>query len=285
VQTAVKEMRMVKRIKSGFTLIELLVVIAIIAILASMLLPALERARANSRRVACMNNLKQLGLALLIYANDWGGYFPYYDFDDAAVWSGHPSFGTGYITSKPNVSLALLTGQTDPTTPEFETAQYITDYRLFICPGRGDDKPYEKRAGALYRATRSDVAGRYEILRGGFSSCSYTYALGLNVQTHPDTAIMTDDPRADYPAAWRLYRHLSNHGVEGINALYVDGRVKWVATRKEAGRWVGGDAKSWGRVSVNEFPNAKECASGSLAHPDVAYQHRPRLLSNIYWTD
>jgi len=63
--------------KRGFTLIELLVVIAVIAVLAAILFPVFVRARVQARIKTCLNNQKQLGCAVMLYAGDWNDKFPY----------------------------------------------------------------------------------------------------------------------------------------------------------------------------------------------------------------
>src|SRR5690606_27594702 len=79
--------------KTGFTLIELLVVIAIISILAAILFPVFARARENARRTSCMNNLKQIGLGIFMYSQDYDEKLPRAVLADEGVASENNPYG------------------------------------------------------------------------------------------------------------------------------------------------------------------------------------------------
>src|SRR5438874_4424123 len=77
--------------RRGFTLIELLVVIAIIAILAAILFPVFAQAREKARQTSCLSNMKQLGLAIMMYTQDYDETYPKNEFVDQNGWGSWPA--------------------------------------------------------------------------------------------------------------------------------------------------------------------------------------------------
>jgi prepilin-type N-terminal cleavage/methylation domain-containing protein len=96
-----------RHVAGGFTLIELLVVIAIIAILASLLLPALSGAKQQAHVAKCLSNMRQVGLATRLYMDDFNSRFPFDDGKPGDVWRGYASAG----------DLEFAYGGGDHTTP------------------------------------------------------------------------------------------------------------------------------------------------------------------------
>jgi len=196
----------------GFTLIELLVVIAIIAILAAILFPVFARAREKARQASCQSNLRQLGLAVLMYAQDYDETLPI-GFRSGAGWCGDAS-------------------QPVPTWRQ-EVFPYIKNAQIFVCPSRRS--PNTCPAGAILPELGTYGCNSEWCERGVYSLASFqqpaqTFLIGEN-----DDSDWVVEPRSDFPSTpctiatytapgWHYpWRHF-----DGSVWVYMDGHAKWL---------------------------------------------------------
>ncbi len=180
-------MRILKRDK-GFTLIELLVVIAIIGILAGILLPVLSRARESARKTQCASNVRQIGMGLIMYANENNETFP--------------SDITTVVGDEAMRSLNLL----------YDT--YVSDNRVFNCPS--DTMVTAATNAGMSVSTANDSFDQDE--------CSYGYDWLHTLADDADVALAADRP----PAIPSATASTANHNARGQNVVYVDGHVEFV---------------------------------------------------------
>lgn len=131
------------RLRRGFTLIELLVVIAIIAILAAILFPVFAQAREKARAATCLSNMKQIALAVMMYATD------YDDTPAETGWDGPCSSPVPNASGYYAVGDAYFSGV---FSFPIATAPYIKNWQIFICPSDPDKGGFNKTGSYCYEA-------------------------------------------------------------------------------------------------------------------------------------
>jgi prepilin-type N-terminal cleavage/methylation domain-containing protein/prepilin-type processing-associated H-X9-DG protein len=203
--------------KRGFTLIELLVVIAIIAILAAILFPVFAKAREAARKTACINNLKQLGTGIMMYAQDYDETMPSANFGGLGATPTYASYGWSYI-------FVIL----EP---------YLKNQGILACPSAP-----KMMVGPAPQINVNYAYSEYIYDQGrGFSSLA---ALGNNNYGVASLAILGDSRfsgifndwdsgntgSTTYPTNYLGRVYLANNTVprhEGSNFVYADGHAKF----------------------------------------------------------
>ena len=197
--------------RRGFTLIELLVVVSIIALLAAILFPVFARARDNARRSACSSNMKQIGLGLMQYTQDWDEKLPVQAQPDSLGIANYAEYG---ITAgvKHNWIWAVQ--------------PYVKTWDIFWCPSMMQTTVYQPTGNSKCSYALNGVAqGRN--LSVITTPAELIYLQEQSVGYHLARQLPYKDPNSSNYYAWFWSTASSYSHFEGGNLLFCDGHVKW----------------------------------------------------------